>query len=283
MVIDSHLHFYESPRHDSTFSPVRDHLSFDDVRAQARAIGIDRIVQVTPAAVGYDNGYSFAIAAERPDDVLGVIARLDPTAADIDEQVQELMRRPQMLALRLTLIEKHSELWLAERTLDPFFAMAQERGVPIELFAPFRVSEMHETVRRFPGIRWLIDHMGLRYYEGKDNRGAFRQWNELLDLAAEPNAWIKCSYFPEAAKDIEDYPYPIARAHLRRLCDHAGTERLVWGSNFPNVRRACTYAQALDFVRVECDFLSGAERDALLGGNFLRYVTREGGVPARRT
>jgi L-fuconolactonase len=280
MIIDSHLHFYEAPLHDSAFSPVRDHLSFDEVRAEARKVGVDRFVQVTPAAVGYDNTYSFAIAERQPEQVFGVIARLDPMHPAIEEQLHDAMHRPQMLALRLTLIEKHSESWLESRTLDDLFGFAQELDVPLELFAPFRVKAMHDTVRRFPGVRWLIDHMGLRYYEGKDNSGAFRQWDELLDLAEEPNAWIKCSYFPEAAKDLESYPYPIAREHLRRLHDRVGADRLVWGSNFPNVRRACTYQQALDLIRVECDFLNDSERTGLLGDNFQRYVAREGGVVA---
>jgi predicted TIM-barrel fold metal-dependent hydrolase len=173
---------------------------------------------------------------------------------------------------------KHQEAWLEERALDALFEVAQDEGVPIELFAPFRVKAMHETVRRYPGVRWLIDHMGLRYYEGKDNREAFRQWDDLVSLAREPNAWIKCSYFPEAAKDLESYPYPKAQSYLRRLRDGAGADRLVWGSNFPNVRRACTYQQALDFVRRDCDFLTGQERAGLLGDNFQRYVARAGGV-----
>ena len=278
MIIDSHLHFFDAPRPGSQFTHVRDHLTFDDVRSAAAAIGIDRIVQVTPAAVGYDNAYSFDIAQARPDVVLGVIARLDPTDPAIEDQLRDAMRRRQMLALRLTLIEKHSEAWLEARALDPFFTLCDSLGVPIELFAPFRVRAMHDTVRRFPGIRWLIDHMGLRYYEGRDNGDAFRQWDELLDLAQEPNAWIKCSYFPEAAKDLESYPFPLAQQYLRRLYDRAGADRLIWGSNYPNVRRACSYAQALDFVRVECAFLDERERAGLLGHNFERYVARDGGV-----
>jgi L-fuconolactonase len=279
MIIDSHTHFYEAPRHGTEFSPVRDHLKFEDVRAAVRAIGADRFVQVTPAAVGYDNSYSFMMAERHADIVLGVIARLDPLDAGVQDQLLAMMEKPQTLALRLTLIERHQESWLVERTLDPLFAFAERIGLPIELFAPFRVVEMHDTVRRFPGVRWLIDHMGLRYYEGKDNRAAFRQWDDLLSLAAEPNAWIKCSYFPEAAKDLESYPYPIAQSHFRRLHDHVGADRLIWGSNFPNVRRACTYQQALDFFRLECGFLTDAARAGILGGNFLRYVARGTAMP----
>ena len=278
MIIDSHTHFYEAPRHDSAFSPVRDHFSYEQLAEAAAAAGVDRFVQVTPAAVGYDNRHSFEMAERHPETILGVIARLDPMDADIRSKLGAMMRHPQMLALRLTLIEAHSESWLEQGALDGFFSMAQDLGVPIELFAPFRVTAMHATVKRFPGIRWLIDHMGLRYYDGRDNRDAFRQWPQLLDLAREPNAWIKCSYFPEAAKDLESYPYPQAQSYLSSLVERAGHGRLVWGSNFPNVRRACTYAQAVDFIRTGCGFLGEAGRAGLLGENFLRYVSRPGGI-----
>ncbi|HTK00363.1 MAG TPA: amidohydrolase family protein [Bordetella sp.] len=274
MIIDSHLHFYDIPDKGPGREDEDDHLGFGDIRRNARVVGVDQVVQVTPMAAGYDNSHSFAMAERHPDFVAGVVARLDPMAPGIEESLRALMDHPKMLALRLTLIEDHNTAWLADRTLDGFFTMAQEMGVPIELFAPFRVAEMHETVRRYPGIRWLIDHMGLRYYAGKDNSGAFRQWPELLRLAAEPNAWIKCAYFPEAAKDLESYPFPAAQQRLRELYDAVGSSRLIWGSNFPNVRRACTYDQAVDFIRRECDFLSTADRAAMLGTNLLSYAWR---------
>ncbi len=275
MIIDSHVHFFESPRPGNPFTDAKDHLHFGDVLEQARAIGIDRIVQVTPGAMNYDNSFSFEMADRHPDDIFGVIAMLDPSAGDAKEKLHELMRHPRMLILRIVMVEKRSEGWLVERTLDDFFAFAQDVGVPIELFAPFQVEAMHATVNRFPGIRWLIDHIGVRYYAKGDNTYMFRQWPELLKLAQEPQVWIKCSYFPEAAKDIEGFPYPIARGYFRQLYDLAGPDRLIWGSNFPNVRRACTYRQALDFIRVECDFLGDSDRDAILAGNLQRYVASD--------
>ena len=268
MVIDSHLHF-----HDVAGPGHGDHLGPAEVFAAARETGVDGIAQVTPMAVGYDNDHSFEIAGRHADFVVGVIARMDPRAPGAETTLRGLVERG-MLALRLTLIEPHNVDDLPRRALDPFFALVERMNVRIELFSPFRVAEMHETVRRFPGIAWLIDHLGLRYYAGQDNRAAFRQWPELIALAREPNAWIKCSYFPEAAKDIEPYPYPTACAHFKWLYEEAGAQRLIWGSNFPNVRRACTYRQAVDFVRVDCDFFSDADRDAVLGTNFLRYVDR---------
>jgi predicted TIM-barrel fold metal-dependent hydrolase len=63
-----------------------------------------------------------------------------------------------------------------------------------------------------------------------------------------------------------DYPYPEAQALIRGLRDLLGADRLVWGSDMPNVERFCTYKQSLDYVRRYCEFLTPREKDLILGG-----------------
>jgi hypothetical protein len=40
----------------------------------------------------------------------------------------------------------------------------------------------------------------------------------------------------------------------------------------PIVARFCTYRQALDHIRRHCDFLSDAQRQAILGGTAARLM-----------
>ena len=98
---------------------------------------------------------------------------------------------------------------------------------------------------------------------------AFRGWNDVIALAREPNVWVKVSYFPEAAR-AEAFPYPTAQRYFRELYERAGAAKLIWGSNYPPVERACTYAQSLEFVRDHCTFISNEDLDAILGGTFVR-------------
>ena len=72
----------------------------------------------------------------------------------------------------------------------------------------------------------------------------------------------------------ETYPFRRAQQHFERLVQSVGTSRLIWGSNYPPVARACTYAQALEFVQKECEFLSELDRALILGGNFYRDFMR---------
>jgi predicted TIM-barrel fold metal-dependent hydrolase len=67
-----------------------------------------------------------------------------------------------------------------------------------------------------------------------------------------------------------DYPYREAHPLIRDLRDRIGAEKLMWGSDMPNVERFCTYRQSLDYVRRYCDFLTGDEMDLILGKNAAR-------------
>jgi predicted TIM-barrel fold metal-dependent hydrolase len=271
-IVDSHTHYIEPPRADRPYvnASAMHPVSFDEIAAQAQAAGIDRVVQVTASTMGDDNRYSFEGFTARPDKVLGVVGRFDPLAPDVFERLERYLEQPGALGVRLTLFHAWSEGWLRERALDDFLHAAGEFDMPVCIHAPGQTAELLATVKRHPAVRFIVDHMNIRHEPGMTADQAFGQWRELLTLAAHPGVWTKVSYFPEAAMGSEKYPYPSARRRFRELYEHAGADRLIWGSNYPVVTRACGWREALDFVRVECDFLAPADRDAILGGNFIR-------------
>jgi predicted TIM-barrel fold metal-dependent hydrolase len=71
--------------------------------------------------------------------------------------------------------------------------------------------------------------------------------------------------FPITYGGLWDYPYSEAQALIESLRDQVGADRLVWGSDMPNVERFCTYRQSLDYVRKYCPFLTAREKDLILG------------------
>jgi predicted TIM-barrel fold metal-dependent hydrolase len=77
--------------------------------------------------------------------------------------------------------------------------------------------------------------------------------------------------FPITYGGIWDYPYPEAQTLIADLRDQLGADRLVWGSDMPNVERFCTYKQSLDYVRRYCRFLAAREKDLILGETCARF------------
>ena len=62
-----------------------------------------------------------------------------------------------------------------------------------------------------------------------------------------------------------EYPYPDCAWLVRALYEHFGPERLHWGSDYPVVRRAMTYQQALEAVRTHCPFIPPEHKARILG------------------
>ena len=69
---------------------------------------------------------------------------------------------------------------------------------------------------------------------------------------------------------IWEYPYAEAWPVVREYYERLGPDRLVWGSDMPNVERNCTYRQCLDYLRIHCDFIPQADMDKICGGNVAR-------------
>ena len=120
---------------------------------------------------------------------------------------------------------------------------------------------------RFPGIPvHLAMGVPVQFF------GAGDRWDMPADLEAlykRDDFYVEIM-FPIAWGGRWDYPYREAHPLIRDLRNRLGAEKLLWGSDMPNVERFCTYRQSLDYVLRYCDFLTSSEMDLVLGGNTAR-------------
>jgi predicted TIM-barrel fold metal-dependent hydrolase len=99
----------------------------------------------------------------------------------------------------------------------------------------------------------------------------------ILESAARPNIHIKLSGFHYAAPIGWEYPHAASRYIVRALYDHFGPERLHWGSDYPVVRWAMTYRQALEVIRTHCvDIIPSPAMDRVLGSSLHDLLQRHG-------
>ena len=65
---------------------------------------------------------------------------------------------------------------------------------------------------------------------------------------------------------VFDYPYKEFHPLLCQLIEKIGSDRLMWGTDMPNVERFCNYRQTLDTFRVHCDgILEKKDIDNIIG------------------
>lgn len=274
MIIDTHVHYWQRSTPERPHAPDGlkwgEELLAEQLLDLAAGVGVDRIVQLTASLMGFDNRYSIEAAKQHPDRVVGVFARFDPLAPDVAARLAELMAEDRVMGVRLTLHQPPYDAWLREHMIDDFLVAAERQGVPLEIFAPFQPGEVMQMARTHPGLQVMVDHTAIRIMDGFPDR--YFHWKDVLALGELPNVWMKVSYFPESMAGREAYPFPTAQQRFKELYEHIGADKMIWGSNFPPVKRACSYREAVDFIRDECPFLAPDDKAALLGPNFLKYM-----------
>ena len=85
----------------------------------------------------------------------------------------------------------------------------------------------------------------------------------LLDrLAAQPNIFFKLLATGEDSRQA--YPFADLAPFYAAVFDRFGAGRMVFGSDFPGVRFACSYGEAVDWPR-HLGFLSDDDRRRIMG------------------
>jgi L-fuconolactonase len=119
--------------------------------------------------------------------------------------------------------------------------------------------------------RLVIEHLGST--SRPDDDAAARE--RVFTLATYPNVHMKIAGLGEfcrpdtQARDALPFERPIP---LFLEAAHAafGSDRLMWGSDFPNVCSREGYGRALQWPRARFQHLSEAERAAIFGGTATR-------------
>lgn len=157
---------------------------------------------------------------------------------------------------------------------DPFWTLVEKSGLPVfwvqSANSPVGTYEdemrhLARIVERFPAIRHLLVHgVPTSLYADEKDRLTLPSIINTLLREAPVSAEI---LYPIAWGGRQEHPYPRAHLHIRQLVDTFGASRFLWGSDAPNVDRYCTYAQSLTYFTRYSDYLSEADKRAILRDN----------------
>lgn len=145
--------------------------------------------------------------------------------------------------------------------LLPMWRECAARGLPVVLKdgAPDDICRLVDAV---PDLKVVLSHLAGCF-------GSEEAHEKRLQIAAMyPNVFIDAG----ALTYRQRYPFPGAQARLRRALQTVGADKIAWGSDYPRppLVADASYKQQLEFVTVDCGFLTDAQREALLGGTALR-------------
>ena len=246
---------------------------YPDLLGEMTAAGVDRAILVPPSWEGYRNDYALEAAQKYPNR-FAVMGKVPLNDCASEAKMASWLNQPGMMGFRISFRHAGTHSWLDGGTADWFWAAAEKYDIPVMVFAPFAVEKIGEIAERHPGLRVIVDHMGLNVqWRGKDLAPGV---DVLLKFARLENVAVKASCLPCYVD--EPYPFPTLHPQIRRVVEAFGPERVFWGTDLSQL--PCPYRQAVTLFTEELDFLSTSDKESIMGRAIARWLNWP--VPARK-
>lgn len=256
-IVDAHAHVWTSSEERRWVDPVmppgveRMVYTEENYREEMETLGIDRAVLVATPIHGPGSPYTTAQVASNPE-FYGIVLA-DQHATDIESHLEGIFGHERILGVRMTAEDLDAATaayweWLNQR----------EKQVHL-LLSPDELGAVREYVERYPGITFVVDHLGLYPAVGQRSP-AERPYALVESLAEYDNVFVKVTHTPS------EQPFPFEDIHgfVRILVDEFGSDRLLWGSDYIYHFKRVTPQQTREFLD-ELPFLSRRDRANLLG------------------
>jgi L-fuconolactonase len=273
-VIDAHQHLWDPatggyPWLTPDLGPIHRAYGPGDAEPHLRATGVDRCILVQAADSYADTDSMLAVADHWPRvaAVVGWVPLMRP--AEAAEALDRYRADARFVGVRHLIHDDPDPDWLLRPEVSDGLRLLAERGLSFDVVAvlPRHLEHVPVLAEAHPDLRLFIDHLA----KPPIAAGEWEPWAGLLAAAARfPNVAAKISGLDTAA-DPEKY----RAADLRRYVDHAfdcfGSDRLLFGTDWPISELAGGYERWWEVVRELLEPLPAGERSAILGGNARRW------------
>jgi L-fuconolactonase len=199
--------------------------------------------------------------------VRGVVGWTDLANDDAVAMLSALAAEPLLKGVRPMLQDLPDPSWIGRPEVQAALAALPALGLRFDaLVKPRELKPLLETLERHPDLAVVIDHCA----KPDIAHEAWQPWaDDLAAIARHSSACCKLSgLVTEAGRG---WGVDALRRYVAHVLDCFGTGRVIWGSDWPVLTLAASYAE---WVEAGDELLAGltqGERDAIYGGNARRF------------
>lgn len=213
---------------------------------------------------GMQNDYLLEVQKKYPERFLccGMVdARKPGYLPHAEELIRQGFRAIKIPAQRL--ITEKGRVWLTCDEMMDMFRLMEKNNIILSIDladGAAQVAEMNEIISECPSLKIAIGHFGMV---------TRTDWQEQIKLARNANVMIESGGITWLFND-EFYPFTSAVWAIREAIELVGTDKLMWGSDYPRTIVAITYRMSYDFI-VKSNLLLEEEKTLFLGKNAEKF------------
>jgi len=268
MKIDSHQHFWQYDKEE--YSWITDNLSRirrdfvpSDLLKELESHQIDGSIAVQARQSIEESKWLLDLAAKN-DFILGVVGWVDLRSDSLDMQLSELSKNEKFVGVRhVVQDEPNDNFVLEEDFLDGVAQLAKYDLTYDILVFERQLPAAIKMVEKFPEQRFVVDHIA----KPRIKEGLISPWKEHIQMMAQfPNVYCKLSGMVTEANWHEWFPNDFT-PYLDVVCNAFGTDRLMFGSDWPVCLLAASYSEGIDMIQTYVSKYSEEEQQAIMGQN----------------
>jgi len=268
--IDTHQHYWklsevEYPWLIPDYGAIYDTFTPEQLAPQLKAAGVDKTV-VVQSANSYEDTASMLVKADYNDwigAVVGWVNLLNPEEAS--RRLEMYTRDPRFVGIRHLIHTEPDGDWVIQEVVIESLKVLAVHRLTFDVVAVFpnHLKHIPTLAERVPELKMVIDHLA------KPPVGQTESpWFDQMKAAAQaPNVYAKLS----GQFDNPDWTVEDVRPYVDFAFEQFGADRIMFGSDWPVCVLGGSYGSVWANTQTLIAGLSAAERDAVLGGNAIKF------------
>ncbi len=272
MTIDSHQHFwkYDSIKHDWINDEMkviqRDFLP-SDLYPILKQHHIEGCISVQADQSEEETDFLLDLA-ENNGFIKGVVGWVDLQALNVFERLDHYSEFKKLKGFRhIVQAESDTEFMLRPNFKNGIAALSSYDFTYDILIYHYQLEQAIKFVKLFPEQKFVIDHIA----KPNIKSGEYSEWQtNMKKISLQQNVYCKVSGMVTEA-DWNDWKEVDFKIYLDTIVKAFGTDRIMYGSDFPVCLVAATYEQQLNIVREYFSPFSNTEKKQIMGDNASKF------------
>src|SRR5262249_23638036 len=223
------------------------------------------LVQAAPSIA--ETRYLLDVARESTGLVRGVVGWVDLAARDAEAVLSDLAGDALLKSIRPMLHDLPDPAWILRPEVHRALLPLRQLGLRFDaLVKPRELKPLLKMLERHPDLAAVIDHCAKPEIATR----AWQPWaDELKAIATHTSACCKLSGLVTEAG--AGWKVDALQRYVEHVLRCFGTERVMWGSDWPVVTLAASYVDWVAATDALLAGLSPGEQAAIRGVNALRF------------